>query len=148
MGEIYTKYNFDLDLVKRNRSLVVICMKYDEFLKHKEIKDLSIINLGLDLSLVLKEHPVESRNSKVIDELNNIFARAQTEHILVKNLDMLFNPEYKLNVLKYFINLSRNRLIFLEWPGKLKNRELEYSEINYSDYQKYNIDNYKIALIK
>lgn len=148
MGEIYTKYNFDLDLVKRNRTLVVICMKYDGFLKYKEIKDLSIINLGLDLSLVLKEHPVESRNSKVIDELNNIFARAQTEHILVKNLDMLFNPEYKLNVLKYFINLSRNRLIFLEWPGKLKNRELEYSEINYSDYQKYNIDNYKIALIK
>ena len=148
MGEIYTKYNFDLDLVKRNRSLVVICMKYDEFLKYKEIKDLSIINLGLDLSLVLKEHPVESRNSKVIDELNNIFARAQTEHILVKNLDILFNPEYKLNVLKYFINLSRNRQIFLEWPGKLKNRELEYSEINYSDYQKYNIDNYKIALIK
>lgn len=148
MGEIYTKYNFDLDLVKRNRTLVVICMKYDEFLKYKEIKDLRIINLGLDLSLVLKEHPVESRNSKVIDELNNIFARAQTEHILVKNLDMLFNPEYKLNILKYFINLSRNRLIFLEWPGKLKNRELEYSEINYSDYQKYNIDNYKIALIK
>ena len=148
MDEIYTKYNFDLDLVKRNRSLVVICMKYDEFLKHKEIKDLSIINLGLDLSLLLKDHPVESRNSKVIDELNNIFARAQTEHILVKNLDMLFNPEYKLNVLKYFIDLSRNKLIFLEWPGKLKNRELEYSEINYSDYQKYNIDNYKIALIK
>jgi hypothetical protein len=148
MGEIYTKYNFDLDLVKRNRSLIVICMKYDEFLKYKEIKDLSIINLGLDLSLVLKEHPVESRNSKVIDELNNILARAQTEHILVKDLDVLFNPEYKLNVLKYFIDLSRNRLIFLEWPGKLKNRELEYSEINYSDYQKYNIDNYKIALIK
>lgn len=148
MGELYTKYNFELDLVKRNRTLVVICMKYDGFLKYKEIKDLSIINLGLDLSLVLKEHPVESRNSKVIDELNNIFARAQTEHTLVKNLDMLFNPEYKLNVLKYFINLSRNRLIFLEWPGKLKNRELEYSEINYSDYQKYNIDNYKIALIK
>lgn len=148
MGEIYTKYNFDLDLVKRNRSLVVICIKYDEFLKHKEIKDLSIINLGLDLSLLLKEHPVESRNSKVIDELNNILTRAQTEHILVKNLDMLFNPEYKLNVLKYFIDLSRNRQIFLEWPGKLKNRELEYSEINYSDYQKYNIDNYKIALIK
>ncbi len=148
MDEIYTKYNFNLDLVKRNRSLIVICMKYDEFLKHKEIKDLSIINLGLDLSLVLKEHPVESRNSKVIDELNNIFARVQTEHILVKNLDMLFNPEYKLNILKYFIDLSRNKLIFLEWPGKFKNRELEYSEINYSDYQKYNIDNYKIALIK
>lgn len=148
MDEIYTKYNFNLDLVKRNRSLIVICMKYDEFLKHKEIKDLSIINLGLDLSLVLKEHPVESRNSKVIDELNNIFARVQTEHILVKNLDMLFNPEYKLNILNYFINLSRNRLVFIEWPGHLKGRELEYSEINYSDYQKYNIDNYKIALIK
>jgi hypothetical protein len=148
MDEIYTKYNFNLDLVKRNRSLIVICMKYDEFLKHKEIKDLSIINLGLDLSLVLKEHPVESRNSKVIDELNNIFARVQTEHILVKNLDMLFNPEYKLNILKYFIDLSRNKLVFIEWPGHLKGRELEYSEINYSDYQKYNIDNYKIALIK
>src|SRR5690554_4995626 len=133
MGELYSKYNFDLNLVKRNKTLVVICMKYDEFLKYKEIKDLRIINLGLDLSLVLKEHPVESRNSKVIDELNNIFARAQTEHILVKNLDMLFNSEYKLNVLKYFIDLSRNKLIFLEWPGKLKNRELEYSEINYSD---------------
>ena len=148
MGEIYTKYNFDLDLVKRNRSLVVICMKYDEFLKHKEIKDLSIINLGLDLSLLLKDHPVESRNSKALDELTNIFARAQTEQILVKNLDILFNPEYKLNILNYFINLSRNKLIFIEWPGQLKGRILEYSEINYSDYQKYNIDDYKIALIK
>ena len=148
MDEIYTKYNFNLDLVKRNRSLIVICMKYDEFLKHKEIKDLSIINLGLDLSLVLKEHPVESRNSKVIDELNNIFARVQTEHILVKNLDMLFNPEYKLNILKYFIDLSRNKLVFIEWPGHLKGRELEYSEINYPDYQRYSIDDHKIVVVK
>lgn len=148
MGEIYTKYNFDLNLVKRNKTLVVLCMKYDGFLKYKEIKDLSIINLGLDLSQVLKKYPVESRNSKVIDELNNIFARAQTEHILVKNLDMLFNPEYKLNVLKYFIDLSRNKLIFLEWPGKLKSRELEYSEINYPDYQRYNIDDHKIVVVK
>ena len=148
MGELYTKYNFDLNLVKRNKTLVVICMKYNEFLKYKEIKDLSIINLGLDLSRGLKEYPMEFRNSKVLDELTNILARAQTEHILVKNLDILFNPEYKLNILNYFINLSRNRLVFIEWPGQLKGRELEYSEINYPDYHKYNIDNYNIALVK
>lgn len=67
---------------------------------------------------------------------------------MVKNLDILFNPEYKLNILNYFINLSRNRLIFIEWPGKLKSRKLEYSEINYPDYQRYNIDDHKIVVVK
>ena len=54
MAEIYTKYNFDLDLIKRNKLLGVLCMSADEFLRHIEVKDLSIINLGLDLSHSLK----------------------------------------------------------------------------------------------
>ena len=148
MGEIYTKYNFDLDLIKRNKTLVLICLNYKEFLKHNEIKDLIPINLGLDLSRVLKEYPAEFRVNKFLDELDNIFVKVESDCILVKNIDILFNPEYKLNILNYFINLSRNRLVFIEWPGQLKGKVLEYSEINYSDYQKYNIDDYKIALIK
>jgi len=148
MGELYTKFNFDLDLAKRNRKLVVICMKYDEFLIYMGIKDLSIINLGLDLSRELKEYSIELRKSKILDELTNILDRVQTEHILVKNLDILFNPEYKFNILNYFINLSRNRFIFIEWPGKLKNKELEYSEIKYPDYQSYNIDDHRIVVVK
>ena len=65
MAEIYTKYNFDLDLIKRNKLLGLLCMSADEFLRHIEVKDLSIINLGLDLSHKLKEYPMEYRNSKV-----------------------------------------------------------------------------------
>lgn len=148
MGEIYTKYNFELNLVKRNKTLVIICMAYDEFLKYKEIKDLRIINLGLDLSRGLKEYPMKYRNSKVLDELTNILAKVQAEYVLVKNLDILFNPEYKLNILNYFINLSRNRLIFIEWPGQLKGKFLEYADINSPDYQRYNIDDYKIVVVK
>jgi hypothetical protein len=148
MSEIYTKYNFDLDLIKRNKLLGVLCMSADEFLRHIEVKDLSIINLGLDLSRRLKEYPMEYRNSKVLDELTNILAKAQTEYIVVKNIDILFNPDYKLNILSYFINLSRSRLIFVEWPGRLKGRMLEYADINSPDYHKYNIDDYKIILIK
>lgn len=148
MGDIYTKYNFDLNLIKRNKTLVLICLNYEEFLKYNKIKDLTIINLGLDLSQVLKKYPPKLRLNNFLDELNNIFVKAKSDCILVKNIDILFNPEYKLNVLNYFINLSRNKLIFIEWPGQLKGRVIEYSEINYPDYRKYNIDDYKIALIK
>lgn len=148
MGEIYTKYNFDLNVIKRNKTLILICLNYKEFLKHNEIKDLITINLGLDLSRALKEYPAEFRVNKFLDEINNIFVKVASDYILVKNIDILFNPEYKLNVLNYFINLSRNKLVFIEWPGQLKGRILEYSQINYPDYQKYNIKDYKIACVK
>ena len=64
------------------------------------------------------------------------------------NIDILFNPDYKLDIIKYFVNLARTKQIIVQWCGIIENNYLMYSEQNYMDYVKYVIKDYNIACIK
>lgn len=154
MGEKYTKYNIDLDLIRRRHLPIISCIDLEDLLCYINLGHIKPINLGKELSFVLKTYPKEKRPYKIIEELNNLFIYITSiakDYIAVGNIDILFNPNYNLNILRYFINLARKetvKVVIIEWPGKLKGDYLEYSQINYPDYARYNINNYKIVCVE
>ena len=70
------------------------------------------------------------------------------ENAVVKDVDVLFNPHYKVDVLKVLIAAYKQHPFSLIWPGTYKNGKLVYSEEGYPDYQVYEISDYDIICVR
>ena len=69
------------------------------------------------------------------------------EDAVVKDVDVLFNPEYTIDVLMVLISAYKRRPFKLIWPGSCKNGQLIYSEANYPDYKAYDVREYDIICL-
>lgn len=70
------------------------------------------------------------------------------ENAVVKDIDVLFNPGYTVDVLKVLISAYRHRPFRLIWPGTYRDGKLIYSEEGYFDYRVYNVCDYDIICIQ
>ena len=66
---------------------------------------------------------------------------------VISEFDVLFNPAYKLDVIKMLINVCRKKQFAVIWPGRSENGKLYYAEDGYKDYKVYNIEDYDITVI-
>lgn len=148
MAEIFSKYNVDFEQIRMKNIPVISCVPIVELCEIYSLKEIEMVNLGLVLSSALKEIPIDKRYNSVQNELDRIWENLKSSTLLVVNIDILFNPSYKLNVLKYFINLARTRMVLVQWPGKIKGNVLQYSQINAADYVRYDLQDYGIGCIK
>ncbi|SNT21646.1 hypothetical protein SAMN05446037_10546 [Anaerovirgula multivorans] len=148
MAEIYSKYNVDFERIRMKNIPVISCVPVVELCKIYNFEEVTTVDLGLELSSTLKEISIDKRYDSVQKGLDNIFRNLNSNSLMVVNIDILFNPSYKLNVLKYFINLARTKMVLVHWPGEIKGNVLQYSQINYADYVRYDLQDYGIACIK
>lgn len=148
MAEIFNKYNVNFEWIRRNNLPVISCVPILELCKIYKFEEITTVDLGLELSSILKEISIDKRYESVQKGLDKIFIDMNSNNLMVLNVDILFNPSYKLNVLKYFIKLARTKKVLVQWPGEIKGNVLQYSKINYTDYVKYDLQDYEIACIK
>ncbi len=146
MGYVIGVREFNELLIKDDNKVIILCGNY------KSIKSafigFKIISLGAMLADKLIRYPIEIRNSILIKELDNILLNSNDNKLFIKNIDVLFNPDYKLDVLRYFYGLARAKKVVVEWNGRISNGYLQYSESDYLDYKRYSIDKYDIMCVK
>ena len=65
----------------------------------------------------------------------------------IKDFDVMFNPEYKIDVIKILIELNKRHPLSVIWPGKCANNCLIYSEEQFADYKVYQINDYDILCV-
>ncbi len=118
-----------------------------ETVKNK-FNDFVVLELGEKLSYELIKIDQNERNRAVQKTMEYIFSESNTTKIIVTNIDILFNPSYRLDIIKLFIQLSRNKTVIVQWPGKLDSNNLIYSEPKYVDYKKYETNNYNIICLR
>lgn len=145
MGCIISKLQLDSNFFNINNKLLVICSDLEKI--KSEFSGYFEVNLGYQLSSILLRFHKKLRNKMVIEELNNIILYNNAEQLIVNNIEILFNPSYKINIINYFINIAKIKKIVLIWPGKIIDTNLQYSEIGYVDYKKYKIDSYDIICV-
>ena len=133
-------------LIQQENKVIILCTTYKSI--QSIFKDFKIISLGVILSERLLRYPIEIRNSILIQELDKLLLNTDDNKLLIKNIDILVNPEYKIDILKYFYSLARGKKVAIEWNGSIKNDYLQYSEIGYLDYKRYSINKYDIICIK
>lgn len=143
MGVAVSYKEFDQNKFFTGRNTVIFCNKLI-----MNFNDFHVVSLGKELASSLIRYPECDRANIIISELDKILLRSKYERILIKDIDILFNPSYKLNVLKYFCNLGRKKIIIVFWNGKIKDDYIQYGEIGYRDYNKYLIKDYNAIFVK
>ena len=87
------------------------------------------------------------RSMKLEQIFNNVLDR-YPDGVTIKDIDVLFNPAYKVDVLKILISARKRKRYSVVWPGKFEDGKLIYGEEGYADYKVYNIADYDITFIK
>ena len=69
------------------------------------------------------------------------------EQPIIKDIDVLFNPAYKVDVMKLLFSAYKQKQFSLVWPGNYVDGKLTYSEEGYPDYRVYEINDYDIMCV-
>lgn len=67
--------------------------------------------------------------------------------VSIKDFDVLFNPEYKVEVLRILVNACKTRTFSVMCPGVVQDNKLIYSEESYPDYKEFEIEMYDITCV-
>ena len=66
---------------------------------------------------------------------------------VIKDIDVLFNPAYKVDVMKMLSSAYKQKKFSLVWPGNYSDGKLIYSEEGFPDYRVYEIKDYDIMYV-
>lgn len=100
-----------------------------------------VLNIGLLLGKRMYKVKVDGSSSSITKELDAILGEEHRD-ITLENTDILFSPEYGLDVIKLLLQLGRNQRFYLPWAGNIDGEKLTFSEPGNFDYKEYNIKDY------
>jgi len=89
----------------------------------------------------------ERRSMKLEQIFNKVLDR-YPDGVTIKDIDVMFNPDYKVDVLKILIAARKRKRYSIIWPGRLEDGKLIYGEEGYPDYKVYKIADYDITCVR
>lgn len=131
-------------LVNQIMTTIIICgneADLENRLSEFEIVDVNQVLVG---ELVKRKG---KPNHFFIDDLFHRAYSLKHQSILLKNFGILFDPEYKLDVMKFFEKLNSKAKVVVEWPGKIIDNKLIYGDEQFEDYASYNVSDYNITVV-
>ena len=90
----------------------------------------------------------ENRRSMKLEQIFNSVLDKSPDGVTIKDIDVLFNPDYKVDVLKILIAARKRKRYSVIWPGRYEDGKLIYAEEGYPDYKVYEIANYDITCVR
>lgn len=138
MGVIVEKKN--LNKTNHNNLLIYCC----------QLRDLSSVELISANKLIadkLLELPTKEQRSLNLKDIIFNILRNLPEKVIIKDFDVLFNPQYNIDVLSIFTSIRKYRNFCLFWSGKLTDNKLIYSESGNEDYKIFDINKYDITCV-
>ena len=67
--------------------------------------------------------------------------------VVICDIDVLFNPAYKVDVVALLCSAYRKHHFDLVWPGRFEDSQLLYAVEGCQDYKAFDIDRYDITCI-
>ena len=133
------KISMDKVAQVKNSSLIIYCGKVGA-------KEREVVPIEIQLAEELSKIPEKSRTLRMDSVMSRVIKQYPSGSIF-EGLDVLFNPSYKIDVLKLLIGQRKTHNFGIVWPGILHDNSLIYSEPEYKDYKKYEISNYDITCV-
>ena len=69
------------------------------------------------------------------------------DNVVIKDFDVIFNPAYKVDILKMLVAACKRKPFSVIWPGKYEDGKLFYAEVGYPDYKVFDINNYDVTCV-
>ena len=89
-----------------------------------------------------------NRRSMKMEQIFNTVLDRYPDGVTIKDINVMFNPEYKVDVLKILIAARKRKRYNVIWPGWLEDEKLIYGEEGYPDYKVYRIADYDITCVR
>ena len=94
---------------------------------------------------ILKTEP--QLRSKALGQILEDVLSGLVDNTTVRDIDVLFNPTYEVDVLRLLEIAYREKTYSVVWPGEYNDGKLTYSEYGYADYKEYAISEYAILCV-
>lgn len=104
------------------------------------------ISVNVILANELNKFNLKERSIRIRFCLDKVLGDLPAESV-IKDFDVLFNPQYKIDVIVTLINACRRKKFAAIWPGIYKNGKLIYGEEGFADYRVYEVKNYDITCV-
>jgi type II secretory pathway predicted ATPase ExeA len=104
-----------------------------------------LINVNLELSRRMLDLTVRQRALSLPRLLSEIISAAQTEVVLLDNIEILFDPSLKQDPLRLLQGLSRHKTLVAAWCGSIDGPYMVYATPEHPEYRRYLIQDYLIV---
>ena len=114
----------------------------------KEISEIASQAISVNKSIAAEL--VDLKPNRRTMQLEKSFVKvleSLSEQPVIKDIDVLFNPAYKVDVMKMLVSAYKQKKFSLVWPGIYADGKLIYSEEGYPDYRVYEIKDYDIMYV-
>lgn len=139
MGKIIPARKFSVDNISGLLKPIIYCCP------NRDITDIAVsINLLLAEKLAGCK---PSRRTLRIESFFNQILEQLPDGAVIKDFDVMFNPEYKIDVLKIMTVACKKKAFSVVWPGKYKDGKLFYAEDGYPDFKVFSVEEYDVTCI-
>ncbi len=98
--------------------------------------DVTAVNVNLELSRQLLHKTSRQRKLGLAKAMQEIIG--ESEPVLLKHIDILFDVDLGQDPLRLLESLSRNKTVVALWNGHIDDGKLVYAEPGHPEYRSYN----------
>ncbi len=114
---------------------------------NKELQNIvSTKSVSKELANSLLEYEEKRRGIK-LEQIFNHIIDMYPDGVVIQDIDIMFNPNYKVDVMKIMIEARKRKEFSVIWPGRQEGMKLIYGEEDDQDYKVFQIEDYDIAYI-
>lgn len=139
MGKQISKYEYQKHGSGGLMKPIIFCGPDEELEKNAVALNVSIAEKLINAKPSRRSFRLPSIIDSIIAEL--------PENSTIKDFDVLFNPDYQIDVLQLLIAACRKKEFAILWPGTYSDWKLMYAETGYSDFKIYDLDKYDVTCI-
>lgn len=139
MGTIIPARDFSKDNVSGLLKPIIYCCSFE-----------GITDTAVSINLLLAEKLASckpSRRTMRIESFLNQILSQFPDGIVIKEFDVMFNPDYKVDVLKIMVDACKRKPFSIIWPGKCEDGRLFYAEDGYPDFKTFSVEEYDVTCI-
>ena len=139
MGTIISARNFSKNNVSGMLKPIIYCCPYEN------IADMAV-SINMPLAEKLAGCRRNRRTMRIEMYFNQILEQLPDETV-IKDFDVMFNPDYKVDVLKTMVDVCKRKPFSIIWPGKYEDGKLFYAEEGYQDFKVFSVEEYDVTCI-
>ena len=125
---------------------LIVCTDVPRVLKRIDNAGYQEVQVNMELSRRLLSIPKDDRPKYVEKTLKSMLNYRVP--IFVMDFEMLFDPRYEIDILRFFCEKARIINVAIKWPGKFADGKLIYASPEDHDYHEYDCNAYRIRIIQ
>lgn len=139
MGIIVSARKFSADNISGMLKPIIYCCPFE-----------GVTDTAVSINLLLAEKLAgckpSSRTMRIEGFFNQVLAQIPSGAV-IKDFDVMFNPEYRVDVLRIMIVSCKKKSFSVVWPGKYEDGRLFYAENGYPDFKVFSVGEYDVTCV-